>query len=313
MGKTEGSTVERNPKSDSVKKMANAFTLVELLVVIVIIALLAALLLPALSRARAAGDSAVCKSNLRQMTVGLNLYVQQERVYPEADPWVMELSRSVGAPWPTNNYTVINATTGLFLGSYLGPPQSVYACPGYNRLRGLFLAFGGDGSIAHESFGSYAYNSYGWVDAWAHVGRPPRELWSQGLGGVLTSPPGTMPMCFRPTPEGRVVSPSDMIAIGDVPLAARVYGIYNGQIIPGGSLTFSQCFVWDYPAFYTDSGMESVRTRRHGGRWNVGFCDGHVENLRTKGLFDFNNPDVARRWNSDHQPHNEQWHQPSPP
>ena len=51
-----------------------AFTLVELLVVIGIIGVLVALLLPALSKARASGQTAACLGNLRQIMVAFQLY-----------------------------------------------------------------------------------------------------------------------------------------------------------------------------------------------------------------------------------------------
>jgi prepilin-type N-terminal cleavage/methylation domain-containing protein/prepilin-type processing-associated H-X9-DG protein len=58
-----------------------AFTLIELLVVIAIIALLMGILIPVLHKAREQGKDVICRSNMRQIGLGANLYAEDNDLY----------------------------------------------------------------------------------------------------------------------------------------------------------------------------------------------------------------------------------------
>src|SRR5262245_47189037 len=83
-------------RSSAETHLVSGFTLIELLVVIAIIAILAALLLPACSKAKEQGRSTACKSNMRQITLGQLMYVDDNQDY---FAWPGEVDRNLEPDW----------------------------------------------------------------------------------------------------------------------------------------------------------------------------------------------------------------------
>jgi len=156
-------------------KMAQGFTLLELLVVVGVISILAALLLPPLGRAKAKAQQAVCINNLRQIGLAVRTYAEDS---------------SDAFPPATNNPPAsFNAYT-MLMKSYVGltgtkPERAkLFACPA-----DTFYWDYENGWISQSlnQQARYYYSSYGFNGGNFLSGAPPAPRWPGIAGRKLNS------------------------------------------------------------------------------------------------------------------------------
>jgi len=114
----------------SQKQRGHGFTLIELLVVIAIISILAAILFPVFARARENARRASCMSNLKQIGLGVMMYVQD---YDEDYPLNWQSKVSMGAPWTTlSSKADFTSSSSVFWPLFIQPytkSEQVFYCP----------------------------------------------------------------------------------------------------------------------------------------------------------------------------------------
>lgn len=247
--------------------LATGFTLIELLVVISIIALLVGILLPALSAAREAARSSVCKSNQKQIGIAFVSYQNDNDGY-----------------FPWNNYTV-TWDDHLGLGGYdgrtitrqqasVGHPQDrtgypvvgaeVYFCPSDQNLPRLP---DWDNYVDGQD---YAPKSYG-INGWYKPPTPEDEGYKKAPGLVSLG----YGIQHNPYPRGsrkidEVTQPSATLSMIDYYLSNGVMGWIHAWGV--GAINA-------YNQVHSASPIMAERRDGHDEKANASFADGHVEQI----------------------------------
>jgi prepilin-type N-terminal cleavage/methylation domain-containing protein len=109
----------------------SAFTLIELLIVIAIIAILAALLLPALARAKQKGQQSVCLSNLKQAGLAFAMYLNDNGDhFPDERPLKSILPNGYH-PWASSTWPPSDPRAGWAASTFQNecPNFNIWSCP----------------------------------------------------------------------------------------------------------------------------------------------------------------------------------------